>query len=85
MLTLDVPWNDIDHDYIVLRKILDGQSISYPDSKPDVTDARWREITQCWSTDARARPSALAIVDFLRSELEALTDNVGSFVAGSFM
>jgi hypothetical protein len=85
VLTLDVSWNDIDHDYTVFRKILDGKSIPHPDSKPDVTDARWREITQCWSTDASARPSALAMVDFLRSELEALTDNVGSFVAGSFM
>ncbi|OAX32428.1 kinase-like protein [Rhizopogon vinicolor AM-OR11-026] len=75
VLTLVIPWHDIDQDYTVLQHILDGQDISRPESTPDITDERWREIKQCWSADASARPSALMMADFLKSELEALTDN----------
>jgi hypothetical protein len=82
VLTLDIPWNDV-KDYEVFRNILGGLVITRPASKPDITDARWKEIEWCWSADALARPSALMAVDFLRRELEALSGNVCSFVTGS--
>ncbi|OAX37207.1 kinase-like protein, partial [Rhizopogon vinicolor AM-OR11-026] len=80
VLTLFIPWGDID-DYQVLHKIHCGEEIRRPETPhatPDITDARWNEIELCWSIDAPARPSALMVMGFLKSELEALTDDVGS-------
>jgi hypothetical protein len=82
VLTLDIPWNDVKY-YDVLQNILNGQDITRPASKPDITDARWKEIERCWSAEALARPSARMAADFLRRELEALAGNVCSFVTGS--
>jgi serine/threonine protein kinase len=78
VFTLRIPWNDID-DFQVFHKILAGEDITRPEILPttcDITDARWNEIELCWSVDPSARPSALMAMDFLRSELEALTDYV---------
>jgi len=75
VLTLDIPWNHVEHDYTVHQNILNGEVIPRPDSKPDATDVRWMEIQRCCSPKASARPSALAMVVFLRSELGALTNN----------
>ncbi|KAG2342556.1 kinase-like protein [Suillus weaverae] len=77
VLTLVVPWNNIS-DVVVLQRILGGEDISRP-ATPDMTTARWNEIAQCWSSDVSARPSATMVVNFLRSELEALTDDDISF------
>ncbi|KAJ8581558.1 kinase-like protein [Rhizopogon salebrosus TDB-379] len=77
VFTLRVPWDDID-DYQVFHKILAREEITRPEILPttrDVTDARWNEIELCWSVNPSARPSALMAMDFLRSELEALTDD----------
>ncbi|KAG2127051.1 hypothetical protein BD769DRAFT_1605951, partial [Suillus cothurnatus] len=57
---------------VVLQKILVGEDISRPVT-PDVTTARWNKIVLCWSFDVSARPSAAMAIDFLTSELEALT------------
>ncbi|KAG2033523.1 kinase-like domain-containing protein [Suillus americanus] len=73
VLTLVIPWNSI-NDMVVLQRILGGEDISRP-ATPDVTTARWNEIAKCWSSDVFARPSATMVMDFLRSELEALTDD----------
>ncbi|KAG1812495.1 kinase-like domain-containing protein [Suillus subaureus] len=73
VLTLVIPWNGI-NDMVVLQRILGGEDISRP-ATPDVTTARWNEIAQCWSCDVSARPSATMVISFLRSELEALTDD----------
>jgi hypothetical protein len=70
-------------DYNVLQNISDGQDIMRPASKPDITDARWKEIERCWSADVLVRPSALMAVDFLRRELGTLTGNVCVFATGS--
>jgi hypothetical protein len=82
VLTGDIPWSDVEEDYEVRQNIRDEQDITRPASKPDITDARWKEIERCWSTDACARPSALMAVNFLRRELEAPTGSVCSFVTG---
>ncbi|OAX32429.1 WD40 repeat-like protein [Rhizopogon vinicolor AM-OR11-026] len=77
VLTLVSPWSDID-DFGVLRRILSGEEISRPeksDATRDITDARWNKIQQCWSVESCARPSALMAMDFLKSELQAVTDN----------
>jgi hypothetical protein len=50
---------------------------------PDITDARWNVIELCWSVDPSARPSALMAMMFLRSELDALIDDVGSWLISS--
>jgi hypothetical protein len=76
VLTLVIPWNGIS-DMVVLQKILRGEDISRP-ATPDVTTARWNEIAKCWSSDISARPSATMVMNFLRSELEASTDDVCS-------
>jgi hypothetical protein len=78
VLTLVSPWSNID-DYRVFRRILSGEEISRPeksDATHDITDARWDEIQQCWSVDPSARPSALMVMDFLKSQLQAVADNV---------
>ena len=80
MLTLSLPWNDVD-DFNVFQKILRGEEISRPeksDATSDMTDARWNEIERCWSVDPSARPSALMAMDFLKNELDTLTDDVSS-------
>ncbi|KAJ8593070.1 kinase-like protein [Rhizopogon salebrosus TDB-379] len=77
IFTLRIPWNGID-DYQVFHKILAGEKITRPEmphTTPDITDARWNEIELCCSVNPSARPSALMAMDFLRSELEALTDD----------
>ncbi|KAG1742185.1 kinase-like domain-containing protein [Suillus lakei] len=85
LLTLVVPWHDID-DFKVVQKILSGEDISRPgisDATSDVTDARWNLIEQCWSVDPSARPSAFMAMDFLKSDLEAVTDEVSSCLHSS--
>lgn len=80
MLTLVIPWHDVD-EFKVVRKILSGEEVLRPETSAttsDITDARWNQIQQCWSSDASARPSAFMAMDFLKSELEALTDGVRS-------
>lgn len=80
MLALVIPWHDID-DFNVVQRILGGEDISRPDkldARSDITDARWNHIEQCWSVDPSTRPSALMAMDFLKSELEALIDDVSS-------
>ncbi|OAX33738.1 kinase-like protein [Rhizopogon vinicolor AM-OR11-026] len=77
VLTLLIPWNGI-NEHRVLHKILCGKEIRRPEmphSTSDITDARWNEIELCWSIDASARPSALMVMTFLKSELAALTDD----------
>ncbi|KAG0704684.1 kinase-like domain-containing protein [Suillus ampliporus] len=77
VLTLIIPWHDVD-DWRVVQKILSGEDISRPeisDATSDITDARWNHIAQCWSVDPADRPSALMAMEFLKSELEALTDD----------
>ncbi|OAX33739.1 kinase-like protein, partial [Rhizopogon vinicolor AM-OR11-026] len=76
VLTLLIPWNGID-DYQVLHKIHCGEEIRRPETPHVITDARWNEIELCWSIDALARPSALMVMDFLKNELEGLTDSDG--------
>ncbi|KAG1812491.1 kinase-like domain-containing protein [Suillus subaureus] len=74
LLTLIVPWHDID-EYKIVQKIQKGEDIPRPeisDSTSDITDARWNQIEQCWSVDPAARPSAFMAMNFLKSELEAL-------------
>ncbi|KAG1878197.1 kinase-like domain-containing protein [Suillus subluteus] len=76
VLTLVIPWHDVD-EYKVVQKILGGEEILRPETSAttsDITDARWNQIEQCWSSDASARPSAFMAMNFLKSELEALTD-----------
>jgi hypothetical protein len=78
VLTLVSPWSDID-DYGVFRRILSGEEISRPETSNatyDITDARWDKIQQCWSVDPSARPSASMAMDFLKSQLQAVADNV---------
>lgn len=88
ILTLLIPWGGFD-DYSVHRKILGGEEITrseIPHATPDITDARWNKVEQCWSVNAPARPSALMIMGFLKSELEALgalTDDVSSCLVSS--
>ncbi|KAG2153881.1 kinase-like domain-containing protein, partial [Suillus clintonianus] len=81
LLTLIIPWYDID-EYQVVQKILSGEEIPRPEisagTRYDITDARWNQIKQCWSVDPSARPSALMAMDYLKSELEAVTDDVSS-------
>ncbi|KAG2143730.1 kinase-like domain-containing protein [Suillus clintonianus] len=74
LLTLDIPWHTIIDDFTVLENIRRGKCISRPatSDSPDITDARWDEIKMCWSA-AASRPSASMAVDFLKSELEALS------------
>lgn len=43
-----------------------------PEDSPDLTDARWDMILKCWSAKV-SRPSASMAIDFLKSELEALS------------
>ncbi|KAG1777035.1 kinase-like domain-containing protein [Suillus placidus] len=73
VLTLVIPWNGI-KDIAVLHRILGGEDISRPATR-DITTIRWNEIAQCWSSNVSARPSATTVMDFLGSELEALTDD----------
>jgi serine/threonine protein kinase len=78
LLTLVIPWHDID-EIRVVRKILSGEDIPRPGASKamsDVTDARWNHIEQCWSIDPSARPYALTVMDFVKSELEALKQDV---------
>ncbi|KAG1745364.1 kinase-like domain-containing protein [Suillus paluster] len=77
VLTSIIPWRDID-EYRVIQKILNGEDISRPEipnAMSDMTNACWNWIERCWSVDPSARPSALEAMDFVKSELEALTDN----------
>jgi hypothetical protein len=80
VLSLVIPWHDID-DYTIFQKILRGEDISRPEiseGTSDVTDARWNYIKQCWSIDSSARPSALMALDFIKSELETLKQDVST-------
>ncbi|KAG2099653.1 kinase-like domain-containing protein, partial [Suillus cothurnatus] len=80
VLTLVIPWHDVD-EYKVVQKLLGGEEILRPETSAatsDVTDARWNQIEQCWSSDASARPSASMVMNFLKNELDALTDGVCS-------
>jgi hypothetical protein len=78
LLTLIVPWHDID-DIQVVQKILSGEDISRPEiseAMSDVTDARWNHIEQCWSIHPSIRPSAFETMGFLKREQEALKQDV---------
>ncbi|KAG2052403.1 kinase-like protein [Suillus hirtellus] len=81
VLTLVIPWSDM-NDSVVSHKILGGENISRP-ATPDMMTVRWNEIAQCWSSDASTRPSAKLVMDFLRSEIEALAGAVCSLVISS--
>ncbi|KAG2125944.1 kinase-like domain-containing protein [Suillus clintonianus] len=76
VLTLDIPWHTND-DSTVLENIRRGVCIPRPatSDSPDMTDSRWNVITTCWSAEG-SRPSAFMIIDFLNSELKALSGNV---------
>ncbi|KAG2113886.1 kinase-like domain-containing protein [Suillus discolor] len=80
LLTLIIPWHDID-EYKVIQKIQNGEDVPRPEvseATSDVTDARWDHIEQCWSIDPSARPCALAAMNFITGELEALNQDVSS-------
>jgi hypothetical protein len=80
VLSLVIPWHDMD-DYTIFQKILRREDISRPEiseATSDVTDARWNYIVQCWSVDPSARPSALMALDFMKSELETLKQDVSA-------
>ncbi|KAG2153918.1 hypothetical protein DEU56DRAFT_878455, partial [Suillus clintonianus] len=83
LLTLVIPWHDIDV-YQVVKKIQSGEDIQRPeisDATSHVTDARWNQIELCWSVDPAARPSAFMVMEFVKKELEAVKqDDV--FVGG---
>ncbi|KAG2337553.1 kinase-like protein [Suillus weaverae] len=73
LLTLTVPWHDID-EYKVVQKIQNGEDIPRPEiseATSDITDARWNHIEQCWSIDSSARPCAFTTMNFIKGELEA--------------
>ncbi|KAG1777032.1 kinase-like domain-containing protein [Suillus placidus] len=76
VLTLVIPWHDI-NDFNIIQKIFSGEDVSRPETS-DITDARWDQIEQCWSVDPSARPSASMALDFLKSELEALKQDVSA-------
>jgi hypothetical protein len=80
LLTLTVPWHDID-EYKVIQKIQKGEDIPRPEISEvtsDVTDARWNFIEQCWSIDPSARPCAFTAMNFITEGLEALGQDVSS-------
>ncbi|KAG2072300.1 kinase-like protein [Suillus decipiens] len=80
VLSLVVPWHDID-DYKILQRILRGEDISRPeisDATSDITDVRWSQIEQCWSVDPSARPSALMVLDFINNELKGSKQDVSA-------
>jgi hypothetical protein len=80
LLTLVPPWHRVSQ-LKFLEKIFNRVGISRPEiseATSDVTDARWNCMKQCLSVDPFARPSALIAMDFLKSELETVTDDVSS-------
>jgi hypothetical protein len=80
LLTLTIPWHDID-DYQVIQKILNEEDIPRPEVSEvtsDVTNARWNHIEQCWSIDPSARPCAFMAMNFVKGELEAFNQDVSS-------
>jgi serine/threonine protein kinase len=81
VLTLDIPWHTITDDCQVHENILKGECILRPATSdaPDMTDARWNVTMTCWSAQG-SRPSAPMATNFLMSELEALSGDVGSFM-----
>ncbi|KAG2358305.1 kinase-like domain-containing protein, partial [Suillus spraguei] len=78
LLTLIVPWHDID-DFKVVQKIRQGEDISRPEvseATSDITDSRWNHIEQCWSNHPSTRPCAFTAMNFITEELEALNQDV---------
>ncbi|KAG1817595.1 kinase-like domain-containing protein, partial [Suillus subaureus] len=80
VLSLVIPWHDID-DYTIFQKILCGEDILHPetsDATSNITDTCWDQIEQCWLVDPSTRPSALMALDFIKSELEVLKQDVST-------
>ncbi|KAG2153649.1 uncharacterized protein EDB93DRAFT_1133962 [Suillus bovinus] len=74
LLTLTVPWHDID-EFQVLQKIQNGEAIPRPDvsgAMSDVTNAFWNHIEQCLSMDPPARLCAFVAMTFIADRLKAL-------------
>ncbi|KAG1749596.1 hypothetical protein EDD22DRAFT_808530 [Suillus occidentalis] len=74
LLTLIVPWHDI-NEYNIVQRIQRGEVIPRPEiskATSNVTDAQWNHIEQCWSIHPSIRPSAFEAMGFLKREQEAL-------------
>lgn len=83
LLTLYAPWYTITDDFTVAEHIRRGEHMQRPapSESPDLTDLHWNMILQCWSP-ITSRPSASMATKFLKRRSEALSSNVGSFMAG---
>jgi hypothetical protein len=80
LLTLVIPWYGMKEHNVIL-KIIGGETIPRPgirEATSDVTDARWNQMAQFWSVDPSARPSAFMAMNFVKSELGTVTDDVSS-------
>lgn len=68
ILSGKVPYYYYTRDVQIIHAISKGIMPRRP-TEDVVTDCRWDFIGQCWSSDARSRPSGDEIVEFVKNEL----------------
>ncbi|KAG2108013.1 kinase-like domain-containing protein [Suillus discolor] len=73
VLSGNEPWADVKHWRTIVTKVENGHTQQRPTRSP-ISESHWRLIQQCFS-QPNARPSARAILKFLRKELQLEDQN----------
>ena len=62
MLTLELPWGDVNFDYQIEDKVLAGEHLVIPEGSP----TEYVEILEkCWNFEPQRRPPFVALIPML--------------------